>query len=156
MPRIPQYGSPTVGPVQTTNARFRPADNDGGVGGAVARGLEALGKVGTDAAMVQAQIEDDLARTNADNLYLSASTAANGAVSDLKSRMGKGALDHRPAAGKAVEEALNATLAQADPRTRRYLQPQLARLRASAAGGRTFCRRYSTHSTASSTSSISS
>ncbi len=132
MPRIPQYGSPTVGPVQTTNARFRPADNDGGVGGAVARGLEALGKVGTDAAMVQAQIEDDLARTNADNLYLSASTAANGAVSDLKSRMGKGALDHRPAAGKAVEEALNATLAQADPRTRRYLQPQLARLRASA------------------------
>lgn len=132
MPRIPQYGSPTVGPVQTTSARFRPADNDGGVGGAVARGLEALGKVGADAAMAQAQIEDDLTRTNADNLNLSASAVVNGVVTDLKSRAGKAALDHRPAAGKAVEEALNATLAQADPRTRRYLEPQLARLRVSA------------------------
>ena len=132
MPRIPQYGSPAVGPVQTTNARFRAADNDGGIAGGIARGLETLGKVGTEAAMVQAKIEDDLARTNADNLFLSASTATNSAVTDLKSRMGKGALDHRPLAGKAVEEALSSTLAQADPRTRRYLEPQLARLRMSA------------------------
>ena len=95
-------------------------------------GLQGLGQVGADAAMVQAKIEDDLARTNADNLYLSASTAANGAVNDLKSRMGKDALDHRPAAGKAVEDAFAATLAQADRRTRRYLEPQLARLRMSA------------------------
>ena len=132
MPRIPQYGSPAVGPVQTTNARFNAADNNGGVGGAIGRGLQGLGQVGADAAMVQAKIEDDLARTNADNLYLSASTAANGAVNDLKSRMGKDALDHRPAAGKAVEDAFAATLAQADRRTRRYLEPQLARLRMSA------------------------
>jgi hypothetical protein len=82
--------------------------------------------------MAQAQIEDDLARTNADNLYLSASTAANAAVTDLKSRMGKEALEHRPVAGKAVEDAFSATLAQADRRTRRYLEPQLARLRMSA------------------------
>lgn len=132
MPRIPQYGSPTVGPVQTTSARFRPADNNGGAAGAVARGLQKIGQVGADAAQVQAKIEDDLARTNADNLYLSASTAANGAVNDLKTKMGKGALDHRPIAGKAVEDALASTLAQADQRTRRYLEPQLARLRMSA------------------------
>ncbi len=132
MPRIPQYGSPTVGPVQTTNARFRPADNNGGAAGGVARGLERLGQVGADAAAVQAQIEDDLARTNADNLYLTASTAANSAVADLKSRMGKGALENRPAAGKAIEDAFAATLAQSDRRTRRYLEPQLARLRVSA------------------------
>lgn len=132
MPRIPQYGSPTVGPVQTTSARFRPADNNGGAASAVARGLQRMGQVGTDAAQVQAKIEDDLARTNADNLFLTASTAANGAVNDLKSKMGKGALDHRPIAGKAVEDALASTLAQADQRTRRYLEPQLARLRASA------------------------
>lgn len=132
MPHIPQYGSPTVGPVQTTSARFRPADNNGGAASAVARGLQRMGQVGTDAAQVQAKIEDDLARTNADNLFLTASTAANGAVNDLKSKMGKGALDHRPIAGKAVEDALASTLAQADQRTRRYLEPQLARLRASA------------------------
>ncbi|KQN09824.1 hypothetical protein ASE85_02500 [Sphingobium sp. Leaf26] len=132
MPRIPQYGGPTAGPVQTTSARFRPADNNGGAAAGVARGLQQLGRVGADAAMVQAKINDDLARTNADNLYLNASTAANGAVNDLKSKMGKGALDYRPDAGKAVEDALNATLAQADPHTRRYLEPQLARLRMSA------------------------
>jgi soluble lytic murein transglycosylase len=134
MPRIQQYGSPTAGPVQTTSARFRPADNNGGAAAGVARGLQQIGRVGADAAMVQAQIEDDLARTNADSLYLTASTAANSAVSDLKSKMGKGALEHRPIAGKAVEDALASTLAQADQRTRRYLEPQLARLRASADG----------------------
>ncbi|WP_333883826.1 M23 family peptidase [Sphingobium yanoikuyae] len=91
-----------------------------------------MGQAGTDFAQVQAKIEDDLARTNADNLYLSASTAANDAVNDLKTKMGKGALDHRPIAGKAVEDALASTLAQADQRTRHYLEPQLARLRASA------------------------
>lgn len=132
MPRIPQYGSPTVGPVQTTSARFRAVDNGGGIAGGIARGLEQLGGAIGDAAQVQAKIEDDLARTNADNLYLSASSAANGAVSDLKTRMGKSALEHRPAAGKAIEDAFASTLAQADRRTRRYLEPQLARLRMSA------------------------
>ena len=132
MPRIPQYGSPTVGPVQTTSARFRATDNGGGIAGGIARGLEQLGGAIGDAAQVQARIEDDLARTNADNLYLSASSAANGAVSDLKTRMGKSALEHRPAAGKAIDDAFASTLAQADRRTRRYLEPQLARLRMSA------------------------
>lgn len=132
MPRIPTYGAPTVGPVHTTGARFRAADNDGGVGGAIARGLQNVGNAAADFAMQQAKVEDDLARTNADNLYLNASTAANAAVNDLKSRMGKDALDHRPVAGKAVEDAFASTLAQADRQTRRYLEPQLARLRMSA------------------------
>ncbi|MGA1851296.1 M23 family metallopeptidase [Sphingobium sp. HT1-2] len=46
--------------------------------------------------------------------------------------MGKSALEHRPAAGKAIDDAFASTLAQADRRTRRYLEPQLARLRMSA------------------------
>lgn len=132
MPKIQTYGGPAVGPVQTTGARFRAADNNGGAAGAIGRGLARAGDALMDATMAQAQIQDDLARTNADNLYLNASSAANAAVNDLKSKMGKDALDHRPIAGKAVEDAFASTLAQADRQTRRYLEPQLARLRASA------------------------
>jgi hypothetical protein len=132
MPRIPQYGSPTVGPVQTTSARFRAADNGGGVAGAIGRGLQELGQAGADYVHTQVRLEDDLARTNSDNLNIHASTTVSGVVSDFKSRLGKAALDNRPAAGKAITDAINSTLAQADRRTRRYLEPQLARLRMSA------------------------
>lgn len=132
MPRIPQYGGPAVGPVQTTGARFRAADNDGGAAGAVARGLQQAGQIGADYAQTQARIEDDLARTNADNLYLTASTATSTALTDYKSKPGKLALDARPGVDGALEENINAVIAQADARTLRYLQPQLARLRASA------------------------
>lgn len=132
MPRIPQYGGPAVGPVQTTGARFRPADNGGGAAGAVARGLQQAGQIGVDYAQMQAKIEDDLARTNADNLYLAASTAASTALTEYKSKPGKLALDARPGIDGALDENISAAVAQADPRTLRYLQPQLARLRASA------------------------
>ncbi|UXC93133.1 M23 family peptidase [Sphingobium sp. RSMS] len=132
MPRIPTYGAATVSPAQTTSARFRAADNNGGVGGAIARGLEGAGGAVVDFAERQAKIEDDLARTNADNLYLSASTAANSAVNDLKTRLGKDALDYRPSAGKAIDDAFSSTLSRADRLTRRYLEPQLSRLRVSA------------------------
>lgn len=131
MPRIPQYGSPTVGPVQTTNARFRPAVNEGGAAAAVANGFQQLGRAGADAAFVQAKIEDDLARTNADNLYLSVSTTTSAALTDYKSKPGKLALEARPTIDGTLKDNINAAIAQADPRTLRYLQPQLARLRAS-------------------------
>ncbi len=132
MPRIAQYGSPTVGPVQTTNARFRAADNEGGAAGAISRGLQGLGQAGADFAMHQAKLEDDLARTNADNLYLAASTATSDALTDFKAKPGKLALDARPGVDSALDERFTSILAQADPRTRRYLAPQIERLRASA------------------------
>lgn len=132
MPRIQTYGAPTVGPVQTTNARFRAADNGGGVAGAIARGLQQIGGAVADYAQVQAQIEDGLAKTNAGDRQLTAHSSVSSIVADLKSKPGKLALDAIPDAEKSIDEALKGVLAQADPRTKRYLAPEIARLRASA------------------------
>lgn len=132
MPRIQTYGGPAVGPVRTTGARFQPADNDGGAAGAIGRGLTQLGGAVVDRAVAQDQIEETLARTNADNLYLTASTAASTALSDFKTKAGKLALDARPTVDKSLDDAINGALSQADHRTKRFLDPQLRRLRAAA------------------------
>ena len=128
MPRIQTYGSPQVGPVQTTGARFRAADNGGGVAGAIGQGLQQIGGAGADYAVAQDRINDDLARTNADALYLNAATAASQALATYKTKVGKEALDARPATDKALQDAIGQSLAGADPRTKRYLEPQLRRL----------------------------
>ncbi|MEW6626586.1 MAG: hypothetical protein AB1431_07340 [Pseudomonadota bacterium] len=57
MPRIQTYGSPQVGPAQATNARFRPADNNGGVGGAVAQGLQQIGVAGQQFAANEIELQ---------------------------------------------------------------------------------------------------
>jgi hypothetical protein len=132
MPRIPQYGAPQVGQVQTTGARFRAADNDGGAAGAIGRGLQQAGGVVSEYAQAQFQIEETLAKTNADNLYLTAHSTASTAVADYKTKAGKLALDARPTVDKSLDDAINGVLGQADPRTKRFLEPQLARLRQSA------------------------
>lgn len=132
MPRIPQYGAPQVGPVQTTGARFRAADNDGGAAGAIGRGLQQAGGAMSDYAQAQVQIEETLAKTNADNLYLTAQSAASAALAEFKAKPGKLALDARPTVDKSLDDAVNGVLAQADPRTKRFLEPQLARLRSAA------------------------
>lgn len=128
MPRIQTYGSPQVGPVQTTGARFRAADNGGGVAGAIGQGLQQIGGAVADYAVAQDRINDDLARTNADALYLNAATAASQALATYKTKVGKEALDARPATDKALQDAIGQSLAGADPRTKRYLEPQLRRL----------------------------
>ncbi len=132
MPRISTYGAPAVAPVQSTNARFRAADNDGGAAGAIGRGLQQVGAAGADYVHAQFQIEEKLAKTNSDNLELNAGSSVNGTVADFKTKAGKLALDARPGVEKSIDEALKGVLAQADPRTKRYLEPQLARMRSAA------------------------
>lgn len=129
MPRIQTYGGPVVGPVQTTGARFQAADNSGGAAGAIARGLANVGQDVADYAKVQSQLDENLARTNADNGYLSASGVATSALADFKSKAGKLALESRPVAEKAIDDAINGELAKADRMTARFLKPQLERLR---------------------------
>ena len=132
MPRIPQYGAPQVGPVQTTSARFRAADNDGGVAGAIGRGLQQAGGAVSDYAQAQVQIEETLAATNADNQYLKVQSVASTKLADFRTKPGKLALDARPSIDKALDDAINSALAEVDPRTKRFLEPKLARLRSEA------------------------
>lgn len=132
MPRIPQYGAPQVGPVQTTGARFRAADNDGGAAGAIGRGLQQAGGAMSDYAQAQFQIEETLAKTNADNLELNAGSLLKTTVADFKTKPGKLALEARGGVEKSIDDTINGVLAQADPRTRRFLDTQLGRLRSTA------------------------
>jgi hypothetical protein len=132
MPRIQTYGAPWVGPVQPSGARLRPADNGGGVAGAIGKGLERLGAAGADYAVAQDQIEDRLAQTSADTLYLNAATATSTTLATFKTKAGKDALDNRQSTDQAVSSAIDTALAAADPRTRQYLEPQLRKLRAEA------------------------
>lgn len=130
MPRIPQYGAPQVGPVQTTSARFRAADNDGGAAGAIGRGLQQAGGAVANYAAAQDEIEERLAKANADNLYLAAQSSASTVLADFRTKPGKLALDARHQVDKSLDEAVNSALAQADQRTKKFLEPQLGRLRA--------------------------
>lgn len=132
MPRIPQYGAPQVGPVQSTGARFRAADNDGGAAGAIGRGLQQAGGAMSDYAQAQFQIEETLAATNADNQYLKVQSVASTTLADFRTKPGKLALDARSSVDKALDDAVNGALAEADPRTKRFLEPKLARLRSEA------------------------
>lgn len=132
MPRISTYGAPWVGPVQTTNARFRAADNGGGVAGGIADGLRRVGQSLSGYADEQDRMYDRLAQTQADSLYVNAATTASTMLADYKTKAGQDALLSRPNIDKALEDTLNSALSKADPRTKRYLEPQLLRLRASA------------------------
>src|SRR3546814_10120506 len=78
MARIPTYGQPQVGPVQVTNARLRPADNNGGLLGAIGEGMAGLGRATSQYANAQDEIEDRLARTNMQSLGLEFDKTAAG------------------------------------------------------------------------------
>lgn len=132
MPRISTYGAPQVGPVQTTGARFRAADNRGGAAGAIGRGMQQAARDVMEFAVAQDQIEENLAKTNSDNLGLNASSSITTTLADFKTKAGKLALDARPGVENSIDEALKGVLAQADPRTKRHLEPQLARMRSAA------------------------
>jgi len=130
MPKVQTYGQPQVGPVETTGARFRPADNDGGAFGGVARGARALGGALSDFANTQDQIEDDLAQTSANDLLLQYQSSTRTATNALKEKRGKDALLARPGASAAIGTAYDDILGKADARTRRFLEPRLKQYRA--------------------------
>ncbi|WP_454888690.1 hypothetical protein [Sphingobium indicum] len=70
MPKIQTYGDARVAPASPMQARFRAADNGGGVGGAIAQGLMKTGALIGDYAQVRAHIaeqQEDIAAKNADN-----------------------------------------------------------------------------------------
>lgn len=62
MPRVPTYQPNQIGSVETTNARLRPADNDGGVWGAIGEGMQTAGR----AISQHAEFQDQLNAENDD------------------------------------------------------------------------------------------
>lgn len=76
MPRIPAYQPGQVGPVQTTGARLRAVDDNGGAMGGLGEGLKGLGDATQRYAIAQDQI-------NAQQDDLTARGLANEAMSEL-------------------------------------------------------------------------
>lgn len=113
MPRIPTYEPGQVGPVQVTGARLRGADNNGGVGGAVAQGLGTLGATLGQAAQLQEQVDihyADAAAKDADN-QVAAAYAKLGydGPEGYFNLTGRAALDGR----QAFEDGLSSAVAGA-------------------------------------------
>ncbi len=107
MPRIPQYGAPTVGPIAPVEARFRPADNNGGLFGAVATGLMKTGAAIGDYAQVRARIvaeEEETSAKEADNQFASfIQSAMDDPETGLRNKHGKDAKDAFEPTMKEIE-----------------------------------------------------
>lgn len=101
MPRIPTYQPGQVGPVQTTGARFRAADNGGGVAGALADGMQRIGGAVADFAVAQDQINAANDDTQARKMTVEAAGKISALTQQYKTLMGGNA---REAQEKTLQE----------------------------------------------------
>lgn len=101
MPRIPTYQPGQVGPVQTTGARFRAADNGGGVAGALAQGMQRIGGAAADFAVSQDQINAQNDDTQARKMTVEAAGKISALTQQYKTLMGGNA---REAQDKTLKE----------------------------------------------------
>ena len=88
MPRIPTYQPGQVGAVQTTGARFRAADNGGGVAGAFASGMAQVGNAVGQYAQVQDQINAQNDDTQARKMAVEAAGKIDALTQQYRSLMG--------------------------------------------------------------------
>lgn len=109
MPRVPIYDHNTVPLAQTTQARFRPADNAGGVGGAIAQGFQEIGGALDDHAQTLARIQDQRSEQDAKDADVRQSTAINAVLDDpqtgIRSLKGKAAVDAYEPAVQALKKS---------------------------------------------------
>lgn len=96
MPRIPAYGDARVAPASPMQARYRAADNGGGVFGAIATGLMKTGAAIGDYAEVQARIvaeQEETSAKQADNELASyIQDAIDNPETGLRAKRGKDAV----------------------------------------------------------------
>lgn len=127
MPRAPRYDGMQIGSARPVEARFRPANNNGGVAGAIGGGLERLGDAGARYAQAQdqlnAQHDDTQARELATNASLTLTTVAD-EYTTLKAGAAREAQEEYR---KRLDDARNEALEQAsNPRMRRMLEDRIA------------------------------
>ena len=125
MARVPvtRTGNLQLNPLSPV--RLQPADNNGGVGGAVGRGLQDAGQGIQSYAQAAAEIDDKVARTSADDLLLQYQSGARTLKTSYAATLGKDALNARPQTDEALNGLYNDILGKADKRTQQYLKPRL-------------------------------
>jgi soluble lytic murein transglycosylase len=133
LPYIPGYQPGQVGPVQDTNERLEPANNNGGIAGGLASGLEEAG----GALDHYAKVQDTINFQNDDTQSRLSSVDAGqkvGAVKQQYSTMlgGNARAGHQQAVDD-INSIVQDTLSQAtNPRMKRMLQDRLADIQGSA------------------------
>lgn len=125
MARVPisRAGDLQLNPV--SSVRLRPADNNGGVAGAVGSGLQDIGKGVQGYAQAADELDDRVARTSADDLLLQYQSGARGIKTSYAAKQGKDALTARPQADDALNGLYNDIVGKADKRTQIYLKGRL-------------------------------
>lgn len=125
MARVPTTRAGNLQLQPLSNVRIQAADNNGGIGGAIGEGLQGLGKGVRDYAQTVAAIDEERARTSADDVLLRTQTQAREIKLGYLSKQGKDALDARGDTDAAIAKLFDDQLAGVDKRTAKYLRPRL-------------------------------
>jgi lysozyme family protein len=129
MPRVPSYQPGQVGPVEVTGARFRAADNNGGVAGGFADGLAGLGKATMQYARTQDAINAQNDDTQARKMAAEAGLKINALTQQYRGLMGSNAREQQEATLKQIEGLRDEYLGQAgNGRMRMMLEERLTGL----------------------------
>lgn len=131
MPRAPSYQPNQINPAETTGARFRAADNDGGVFGALGKGLQTLGQATGEYAVVQDKINEQYDDTQSRKLATEGATQISAITSEYTALQGGNAVTARPQTEAKIAEIHDKLIEQANnPRMRKMLEERLGTLRA--------------------------
>lgn len=126
MPRIPTYQPGQVGAVQTTGARFRAADNGGGVAGAFASGMAQVGNAMGQYAQVQDRINAENDDTQARKMAVEAAGKISALTQQYRSLMGGNAREAQERTLKEIAAIRDQYVGQAtNDRMRGFLEQRL-------------------------------
>jgi soluble lytic murein transglycosylase len=133
MPRVPGYQPNQVGPVQTTGARFRAANNNGGVLGAIGEGMREIGGAAADFAEAQDRLNAQFDDTQARKESAALQGQYTAITTNFTALQGGNAVEQRAGIEKQIDELAKASVSRAaNPRQRRMLEERIAELQTSA------------------------
>lgn len=126
MPRVPNYQPNQVAPAETTGARFRPANNNGGAFGGLAEGLKGFGDTAAWAAQDQDRLNAENDDTQARLLAAEAGTAYSAATAEYSQLKAGQAREAQAPYSERLASIRDQALSRAGtPRQRRMLEERL-------------------------------
>jgi soluble lytic murein transglycosylase len=129
MPRIPTYQPGQVGPVQTTQARFRAPDMGGSAAGGLGAGLADLGRSIGGYAEMQDHLNAQNDDTQARKMAAEAHSKISGLVQQFGTQLGSNARVAQPDTMQQLEKIRDDYIGQAsNPRMKQLLEERMAPL----------------------------
>lgn len=135
MARVPTYQPNQVAPVQITGERVRAANNNGGIAGGLAEGLQGSGESLGYFAEVQARIEEENDDTQARLIAADAGLAYSTTTSEFENLVGGQAREAQQPFTERLTKIQEDALAKAtNPRQRRLVEERLINLHGASSG----------------------